>query len=269
MTRIVHLTDLHFGRERGELVAPLHDALREVRAELLVVTGDLAHRARRAQFRRAMAFLRGLDVPFMALPGNHDVPLFNPVLRFLAPFLGWRRSVAHDLTPSGQVGRAVILSANTADPFRVRRGILRRDDIRRIGALFRARPEGTLGILACHHPLRVPPGYQRGETRNARAARPGLIADGLQVVLSGHLHDWSIGLGITPGSPQPVLYVGTGTALCARPDERDHGFSVLDIGAGGVAVTPWIIDETSLRFRPREARRFVRRDGLWHPAPAR
>jgi 3',5'-cyclic AMP phosphodiesterase CpdA len=266
MTRLVHLTDLHFGRERADLVQPLHEALRAAHPDLVIVSGDLTHRARAGQFRRATAFLGGLGLPFAALPGNHDIPLFNLPARFLAPFGGWQRHVDADLCPAREAGAALVFSANTADPCRWRGGLLRDGDLRRLFAGLKGRKDGMVPILACHHPLKVPAGFQKGETHGAATALSGLIRDGLQVVLTGHLHHWEIGLGITEATPQPILMVQTGTALCDRPGERDHGFSVLDLGPDTIAVTPWIAAGGTVTFRPATRRRFVRRDGLWHMA---
>lgn len=263
MTRLVHLTDLHFGMERGDLVAPLSAALRRAAPDLVVVTGDLTHRARPAQFRQAVDFLRSLELPFLAVPGNHDVPLFNLPLRLMAPFLRWRRGVGATVPPMATVGPLRILSANTADPFRWRRGVLRAADVQRATADLSA---GALNVLACHHPLTEPPGFQRGETRGAAQALPALARQGLHVVLSGHLHHWNIGLGITPTRPQPVLMVQTGTALCARAGERDHGFALIEAQGADLAVTPWIAGAAG--FAPQPARRFRREGGLWHAMKA-
>lgn len=267
MTRLVHLTDLHFGCERADLVAPLTDAIRGAGPDLVVVTGDLTHRGRRHQFRSAVAFLNGLGLPYVTMPGNHDVPLFNLFLRILSPFGNWRREVGTPLAPQRAAGRALIVAANTADPSRVRRGRLRPGDLAAIGAGLRSSAPGVIPLLACHHPFEVPPGFEQGETRGAAEARPGLIRDGLQVILSGHLHAWKIGLGITATAGRPLLLVETGTALCARPGERDHGFSVLDLGPENIAVTPWLVSEPTAQFGPGPRHSFVRRDGLWYLGP--
>lgn len=266
MTRLLHLTDLHFGRERTDLVTPLHEAIHAARPDLVIASGDLTHRARAAQFRRAMNFLDGLGLPFITMPGNHDIPLFNLVARFLAPFGGWKRHVGPDLSPRREAGPVLIFSANTADPCRWRRGRLTDHDLRGIFTGLKGKRDEAVPILACHHPLKEPPGFQRGETRGAATALPGLARDGLQIVLTGHLHHWEIGLGITQSTPQPILMIQTGTALCARPGERDHGFSVLDLSGDTIAVTPWIAAEGTSTFLPATKRRFTRRDGLWHLA---
>lgn len=272
MTRIVHLTDLHFGSHRAELVDPLRRALGAARPDLVVVTGDLSHRAHGAQLAQAVAFLDGLGLRYVAMPGNHDMSLFNLPRRFLMPFRGWRRHVSPDPAPAADVGDLRIRSANTADPFSWRRGVLRDADLRRIVAGVGPGPgsgPGTgsgLGVMACHHPLVEPPGFKRGETRGAAQALPALVQAGVRVVLSGHLHHWEIGLGITPDRPGPILHVQTGTALCQREDERDHGFSVLDHADPLMTVTPWIVDETTAEYRPRPARRFRLDTAGWCPA---
>lgn len=268
MTRIVHLTDLHFGAEHAALVAPLRAAIHAAKPEFLVVTGDLTHRARRGQFRAARGFLEGLGLPFVAFPGNHDVPLFNLPLRYLAPFRGWHREVSAETAPERSFGPLRIHCANTADPFSWRRGVFRPAELRRILAARQQEPEGTIPLLACHHPLVDPPGFAPGETRGGAQAVKALAAAGIRIVLSGHLHHWAIGLGIAPGAPQPVLIVQTGTALCAREGERDHGFSVLEIAPGRVQVTPWIVDGRHQAYLPRATSGFAWRAGGWHADPA-
>lgn len=266
MTRLVHLTDLHFGAERADLVHPLTTAIRATQPALVVVTGDLSHRGRPEQFGAALAFLRGLGVPFVTVPGNHDIPLFNLPLRLTAPFRNWGRVIGPPTQGPTDAGQLRILTANTADPWRWRRGNLRESDLTRIlRALDPSLPE-RVPILACHHPLREPPGFDRGETRGARAALPSLIAAGVQIVLTGHLHHWEIGLGITATTPQPLLMLQSGTALCAREGETDHGFALLEFGPGQVAVTPHIADTASPRFRAHDRRVFLRQGGVWHLA---
>ena len=268
MTRLVHLTDLHFGMEHDALVGPLRNAVTGCLPDLVAVSGDLTHRARRGQFQRAMTFLHGLGVPFLIIPGNHDVPLFNLFARFIAPFHGYRAEAATELAPMVKVGDLHLFGANTAAPWRWRRGRLREHELGRILSAARTAPSGTVKILICHHPLEVPPGFVRGETKGARAARSALAEAGVTIVLSGHLHHWSTGLGIGPDSPRPLFQMQTGTALCAREGETHHGFAVLDIEGPQLSATPWFHDPARGDFGPSATQTFSFRDGLWHCAGA-
>src|SRR5690606_12450202 len=93
MTKLLHLTDLHFGAERQTLTEPLAEAIAQADPDLIAVSGDLTHRARPEQFAAAMAFIAALDRPALAVPGNHDIPLWNVGLRLFAPFRRWREGV--------------------------------------------------------------------------------------------------------------------------------------------------------------------------------
>ncbi|HPK02011.1 MAG TPA: metallophosphoesterase, partial [Candidatus Sumerlaeota bacterium] len=44
---------------------------------VVVLSGDITQRARRAQFRAARTFVDRLAAPVLAIPGNHDLPLFS------------------------------------------------------------------------------------------------------------------------------------------------------------------------------------------------
>lgn len=77
MTRLIHLSDLHFGATTPALLDPLCEMVAELAPDMVVVSGDLTQRARPAQFAQAAAFMARLPAPVLAIPGNHDVPLWN------------------------------------------------------------------------------------------------------------------------------------------------------------------------------------------------
>ncbi|WP_322994191.1 metallophosphoesterase [Castellaniella sp.] len=272
MTRLIHLTDLHFGAERVDLLAPLVAALRHCDADFIVVSGDLTHRARPEQFRAAMAFLAHLQKPTLTVPGNHDVPLWNFPLRFIDPFRRYRMGTVPVSRSAIQVGRFRLFHANTADPYRWRSGVLREDDVLRVERQLKQatetpQEESVLNVLVCHHPIEEPPGFDRGETRGASEGILRLVNACLHVVLTGHLHHWQIGLGITARTPHRLLQIQSGTALCGRAGEKKHGFAVLDLEDDRLIITPWIIDEAAVQFRPAAPAAFRKEQGLWHILP--
>src|ERR1044072_9441961 len=97
MKKIVHLSDLHFGRIDAGLVEPLVDAVNEAEPALVVVPGALTQRARAQQFEEARAFLDRLPKPQVIVPGNHDVPLYDVVERFARPLDKWRRFISEEV----------------------------------------------------------------------------------------------------------------------------------------------------------------------------
>ena len=64
MTRIIHLSDLHFGAHDDRLVAAVERRIDEETPDLVVVSGDFTQRARLGQYRAARAFLDRLTAEY-------------------------------------------------------------------------------------------------------------------------------------------------------------------------------------------------------------
>ena len=85
MRRIVHLSDIHFGRVDQAVVERVIEKVNEIFPDVVVVSGDLTQRAKTAEFLEAKRFLEKLPKPQIVVPGNHDVPLYNVFDRFFRP----------------------------------------------------------------------------------------------------------------------------------------------------------------------------------------
>ena len=99
MRTVVHLSDLHFGRVNPVVAEVLRETVRDLRPDVLAVSGDFTQRARSWQFRAARTFLDLLPQPQLIVPGNHDVPLHNVLARFFSPLRKYRRHMTDDLQP--------------------------------------------------------------------------------------------------------------------------------------------------------------------------
>lgn len=259
MTRIAHLTDLHFGFHRAGLVDPLLDRLNRARADLVVVTGDLTHRARAGQYAQVADFLARIQAPLMVIPGNHDVPLYNLPVRFLAPWRGFRRRAGSDLAPVRQLGPVCLHGLNSVDPFAVQRGIVRERDIRR---LERCLDRRAMNIVALHHPLEHLAQVDKELARRAPEALARLERAGVQIVLSGHLHVWATGAMLDQTAHPGLLQVQGGTALCSRLSDRQNEFAVLQIDGSFLTIERHIAP-MGQPFGPPEYERFSRESGVW------
>ncbi|SEN11773.1 3',5'-cyclic AMP phosphodiesterase CpdA [Paracoccus alcaliphilus] len=262
MTRILHLSDLHFGFHRRALTDDLLHRVNDVRADLVVVTGDVTHRAKPAQYARAAQFLKGIETDWIAMPGNHDVPLFNPLLRLLRPWARFRQTISDQLAPSWRSGNVQVLALNSADPFAIQRGVLRRGQV--AAAMARINPDLT-NIVALHHPLQHRPGVDKNLARRAALTLEMLESVGAQIVLSGHLHVWSAGALLDPVAGGRVLQIQAGTALCARPGDMRNEFCVLDIRGPELTIERHVAPMDHPGFLPPEYLHFSRVSGRWHP----
>ena len=259
MIRIAHLTDLHFGYHRVDLVEPLLDRVNGSRADLVVVTGDLTHRARAVQYAQASAFLDRIHAPLLVIPGNHDVPLYNLPVRFLMPWRGFRHAVGRDLTPSRQIGAVRVLGLNSVDPFAVQRGVIRDGEIRR---LERSLDRNGMNIVALHHPLEHLAQVDKELSRRAPQALARLERAGAQIALSGHLHVWATGAMLDQTAHPGLLQVQGGSALCGRLSDRQNEFAVLQIDSPFLSIERHIAP-MGQGFNSPEHEYFSRESGVW------
>lgn len=259
MTRILHLSDLHFGFHRQSLVEPLLARINRAAADLVVVTGDLTHRGRPGQYGLAADFLSRITAPVLSVPGNHDVPLYNIPVRFLIPWRGYRLAINPDLDPTGVAGRVRVLGLNSVDPFAWQRGVIRDGEIARLTASL---DPLAVNIVALHHPLQHMPGVDKELAARAPQLLRRLEAAGVSMVFSGHLHVWSAANLLDHGHRR-ILQVQAGTALCARESDRQNEFAVLDIDGDEAVIHRHVAPMAQDDFDPPQTLRLSRAGGAW------
>ncbi len=90
---LLQISDPHFGTEQPAVVEALLRLAQEIQPAAVIVSGDITQRARRAQFEAAREFVSRLSPPaVVAIPGNHDIPLFNVIARMFHPYAGFERA---------------------------------------------------------------------------------------------------------------------------------------------------------------------------------
>lgn len=189
MRTIVHLSDLHTGRLDPAVVPALVTAIRSIKADLVVVSGDLTQRATSTQFREARAFLEELASRTLTIPGNHDVPLWNVAARFLAPLDRYKRYITGDLSPVYEDEEMVVAGVNTARSLTWGEGRISATQIDALLARFEAASRDVTRIVVTHHPFDLPPGvHEKRLLGRARTAMARLASAGADLFLSGHLH---------------------------------------------------------------------------------
>lgn len=221
---IAHLSDLHFGRENPAVVAALLRHLHENPPDLVVGSGDFTQRAREGQFRKAAQFFFSLPEPRLAVPGNHDLPLFNVFSRAFGPLRRYRKHIHQSLRPVFDDGQLCVVGINTTRRLAPRikgywkDGIARQDDVEFACHVFANTPS-PVRVLVMHHPIRA------GEDQNRRDVIPNshptlerLAAAGADAILYGHLHTPHAIVDVerTLQIPWSMLCIMAGTATSSR-----------------------------------------------------
>lgn len=237
MARLLHLSDLHFGRESPGLVPALLAAARALRPDVTVITGDLTQRARAGQFAAAARLIAALPGPVLAVPGNHDLPLWNPLARFLRPRAAWRRGLALPVEPMVEIAGLRVIGLDTADPWAHERGRIREAALDRACTRLSAARPGQLCIVAMHHPLVQPPETGKAPMVGAAEASEALAGAGADVILCGHLHQWAASPHALREGGRAMLCIQGGTTLSTRLRGEENDFNLVEHHRGEIAVT--------------------------------
>lgn len=232
MRRVLHLSDLHFGRTRPDLLDPLISLTADLAPDLVAISGDFTQRARRRQYVEAAAFLDRLRAPWLGVPGNHDISLDNVLVRLLDPWGRYRSFIHEDLTPRHEDDEITVLGLNTVNRYAHQAGRIGRSQLRTISTAFRNNPQKTV-IVVMHHPPEHPSGSTKRPMRHSAKGVAALRTAGADIVLSGHLHNAHVApLTAAPG----VLLVQAGTGLSTRLRDEPNTLNLLTIEAGLVRV---------------------------------
>lgn len=269
MRRLVHLSDLHFGRARPELLGPLIAAVNAAAPDLIAISGDLTQRARNWQFEEARGFIDRLDARCLIVPGNHDVPLDNPGIRLLRPWRRYRRWIGRDLEPHYRDEEISVVGINTVDPFSWQRGRIARRAIRKACGAFAGEREGRTRIVVAHHPFEHLPTERKELMRGASKAIGALSDCGADLVLSGHLHAWRAEPFATRRGRGMAIQVQAGTGLSTRLRGEENDFNLLVLGPNAVLVERFVAAADGSAFAPAAAVRFRLGETGWAIDPQR
>ncbi|PZQ49681.1 MAG: phosphodiesterase [Rhodovulum sulfidophilum] len=272
MRRLVHLSDLHFGRDRPELLEPLIEAVNRLAPDAIAISGDLTQRARRRQFAAAAGFVARLRAPCLIVPGNHDVPLDRPFSRLFRPWRRYREAFGADLQPIWRDPEMILIGVNTVNPLSWQRGWIARRALGRIRRTLADAPRDLVRVIVMHHPLEHLPDERKALTRGASRAVDALAAAGADVVLSGHLHSWRAEPFAHREGRAGVVQVQAGTGLSNRLRGEENDFNLLTFLPSEIQVERHVAAEGSTRFDRAATAHFRLGDAGWagiDAAPAR
>ncbi|MET0334168.1 MAG: metallophosphoesterase family protein [Rhizobacter sp.] len=220
---LLHISDTHFGTEQPAVMDALLRLTDVHRPELVVLSGDITQRAKRSQFRAAREFVDRLNTPrTLAIPGNHDIPLFNIAARLFWPYRNFLNEF-ESLTAEHESSRLLVIALNTTRPSRHKNGVLSPKQIAETTERLRQARPGQLRVVVMHQPIAV----EREQDEHDRIRGPVQEAverwaeAGADLVLGGHIHLPYVLPLFRPGVPlkRRLWAVQAGTAVSARVRE--------------------------------------------------
>ncbi len=239
MTRIVHLSDLHFGSELPDIVDELVGVINHDRPDLVVVSGDLTMGARSEEFRSARRFIDRLEAPVLSVPGNHDISPYRLWQRFTNPYLRWRRYIAPVTEPVWRNDEVGVIGLDTVKRMQMHldwsRGGVSPRRLQRLVQRLDQLPGSLLRIVVAHHPLLpMTEGPVHAVASGAGPVLAALSAHGVVLVLAGHLHRRAV-LAATGPTGLPMILQGA-TATSSRLRGEPNGYNRITLAGGQLPV---------------------------------
>ena len=237
MTTLFHLSDTHFGLEDTRALEWVVECIARDKPDAVCITGDLTMRARHREFAAACKWIAALGPPVTVEVGNHDMPYFNLIERFVDPYRRFRAIESLVERKLDLPGLAIVpLKTATRAQWRFpwSNGWITERALRETLAALDALPAGKRAIVTAHHPLteRDPKGKRL--TINGARAMEELARRKVLAVLSGHVHD---AFDLTQDTPAgPLRMIGAGT-LSKRIRSSPPSFNQLRVTEAGIEVT--------------------------------
>ena len=203
---LVHLSDLHFGRDADLAQTREIAALMPLLApDVVCVSGDLTQRARHGEFQAALAFFErlGAVAPTITLPGNHDVQWWESPFHLFGTerlYAKYRRWIGPELTPTLERPGVVVCAALTSHGVAAGsmtwnlndmavKGHLPASELERVRGRFDGAAPGAARVLMLHHNVLRGNISRRMGLSRWRTAQERLLQLAPDLILYGHDHE--------------------------------------------------------------------------------
>lgn len=280
MTRILQISDTHFGTEQQPVLDALEAHVGEHGADLLILSGDITQRARRSQFAAAQRYVQRLEaagIPnTLAIPGNHDIPLYNLLTRFTAPYRNYRQHFGDELEPVYEDDSVLVMGLNTTDPRRHKDGLVDHRQVENVCERLHGCAPDKLRILVAHQPFGA---MELSDLSNlqhgAMAALSRWAQAGLDLVMGGHIHlPYVLPLSKQyPSLTREIWIVQAGTTLSSRiRGNSPNSFNRIHFSAGDrgqVEVQRWDYLDGAFVEAARFELDWSGHDAVTHPSAGR
>lgn len=237
---LLHVSDLHVGAGPSlgrETVENLQRIIAEHRPQLLVASGDLTHRNRVAEHDEAARLLRSLELPIVAVPGNHDIPALPP-RRFTRTFDAFR-DVWMETEPAHHLADLSVVGLSSVRPWLYQEGLVTTAQLERVAIQLEVQPEAARVVVTHHHIASAP--WRTAKRPLLRRSKLLAALSRLEVdlVLAGHVHQSSTAAAAEFNVGEGKSVVVSTTAGLGRPRPGRHA------EARGCQL--WQIDADELR----------------------
>ncbi|MAS87263.1 MAG: metallophosphoesterase [Micavibrio sp.] len=228
MTKIIHISDLHFGTTKDMTIKLLQQKIKEMQPDLVVISGDFTQVSSKDEFRIAQQFLQDIGVPFFAVPGNHDVPPYNLYKRFFEPYKRYKHYISEILNPTLETEDFALAGINSARKFLLHwnwaNGAINAKQREKVKEFYQNTSRHKWRICIFHHPIHKVDEMPIDVAVFGKDETLRLMHEmKVDLVLTGHVHHASINM--RGDNHHQTVYLSASTALSSRTRGQQNGFN--------------------------------------------
>ncbi|KXB05433.1 hypothetical protein AKJ51_05045 [candidate division MSBL1 archaeon SCGC-AAA382A20] len=225
--KIFHISDTHISDDKHFNKNALEKALRELNSgpyDIVIHSGDVTESGRLEQYRKAEKLFKGIDIPFVVIPGNHDKR--SGGFSLYQEYIGEANGVKEG-------GDSVIIYVDTGVPDANigRVGMSKFEMIR--DNLHKYQKKSIKIVNVHHHILPVPrAGRERNVLSNAGDLLELFLKMDVDLVLSGHRHYPNV------HKIEDTVIVNAGTVSGRKTRHGEaNSYNVIEIDESEIKVT--------------------------------
>ena len=272
-TRILHVSDLHFGKPAVPAQIDAIEAfIQKERPEVVAISGDLSQRSRAGEFQRAAAFIRDARrvSQVVVVPGNHDVAWWHAPLGIghrERLYENYRAYVSPELEPVLRLPGVTIVGINTSHGVTRRTltwnvrdisiiGDITRTQIERTRREFAGSPPTDARVVVMHHNPVKGELSQRHGLKHTKQILGAFAEMGVDVVLCGHDHQEAI--HYVEHTRKGTVISTAGTVSNRSRGGRPSSLNVIALRADAIVVDTRVWDAAQQDFGDGPTRTFER-----------
>ena len=191
-----------------------------------------------------------LEATTLVVPGNHDIPLYNVLARFLTPLARYRAYISDELEPEYRDDEMIVVGVNTARSLAIGEGRISGRQVERVLQRLAAVPASVLRVIVTHHPFDLPPGVDARRLLGRSAMAMARLAEAnADLFLSGHLHISHVSHAVDrydiAGHSALIVQAGT---VSTRSRGEQPSFNVLRLQRPGIELSRHSWDDATASF---------------------
>lgn len=273
MTKILHVSDLHFGKPAVPAqIDAIESRFKPNAYDVVAISGDIGQRARAGEFQRGAVFIREAKrvAQVLVVPGNHDVAWWFAPLgigRRHKVYENYKTYIDDNLEPVIQMPGLTMVGLNTSHGVTWRTLTWNMRDISIIGDLtkkqlthaahiFKQAPREDAKVVVMHHNPVKGELSQRHGLKNTKKILGAFAEMEVDVILCGHDHQEAI--NYIEHTRKGTVISTAGTVSNRSRGGRPSSLNEINITRTEIEVTTHIWNHEKADFLPGSTKTFKR-----------